>query len=130
MIDVSEHKQLFLDDHAIESTKSIKRTLHKPVKHGPILRAETEIGQFSVQSRNAPQWNSEKCLWEWYYWAYYECPPYGPRANTERRVCCYATSSDLIHWEKPSLNLYEFNGSTDNNICWETFFARRQHFRS
>jgi hypothetical protein len=30
---------------------------------------------------------------------------------------CYAVSSDGINWEKPSLGLTEFNGSTDNNIC-------------
>ena len=29
---------------------------------------------------------------------------------------CYATSSDGIHWKKPSLGLTTFRGSTDNNI--------------
>src|SRR5450432_3311807 len=41
---------------------------------------------------------------------------YGPLQNTigyERINCviCYATSKDGIHWEKPSLKLFEFNGS-------------------
>ena len=30
--------------------------------------------------------------------------------------CCYATSTDGIHWDKPDLGLIEFNGSTHNNI--------------
>ena len=30
--------------------------------------------------------------------------------------CEYATSSDGIHWTKPSLGLVSFNGSTENNI--------------
>lgn len=29
---------------------------------------------------------------------------------------CYAESADGIHWTKPNLGLFEFNGSTDNNI--------------
>ncbi len=30
--------------------------------------------------------------------------------------CCYAESSDGIHWRKPNLGLHEFKGSTANNI--------------
>lgn len=29
---------------------------------------------------------------------------------------CYATSNDGIHWQKPSLGLFAFNGSNNNNI--------------
>lgn len=29
---------------------------------------------------------------------------------------CYARSKDGVHWEKPSLGIYSYNGSTDNNI--------------
>lgn len=32
--------------------------------------------------------------------------------------CCYAESNDGIHWNKPNLGLYEFNGSRDNNIVF------------
>jgi hypothetical protein len=32
--------------------------------------------------------------------------------------CCYAESSDGIHWIKPKLGLYEFRGSKDNNIVF------------
>lgn len=33
-------------------------------------------------------------------------------------VTCYAESKDGIHWERPNLGLFEFNGSKDNNIIW------------
>ena len=33
-------------------------------------------------------------------------------------VTCYAESRDGIHWTRPSLGLFEFNGSKDNNIVW------------
>jgi hypothetical protein len=29
---------------------------------------------------------------------------------------CYATSEDGIHWQKPSLGIYEYNGTKDNNL--------------
>jgi len=32
---------------------------------------------------------------------------------------CYAESTDGIQWKKPKLGLFEFEGSTDNNIIWK-----------
>lgn len=36
-----------------------------------------------------------------------------------REVTCYAESKDGIHWTKPELGLFEFNGSKQNNIVWD-----------
>lgn len=98
MIDPKKHRQLFLDDFALESMKGTTRTLHSPKKWGPVINGK------GVQSRSCPQWNSEKKLWEWWY--------FGEHAY-------YATSEDGEHWEKPSLGLYESNGSKDNNIAFD-----------
>ena len=38
---------------------------------------------------------------------------------THREVACYAESNDGIHWTKPNLGLFEFNGSKQNNIIWD-----------
>ena len=35
-------------------------------------------------------------------------------------VVCYAVSADGIHWTRPDLGLFAFNGSKHNNIVWET----------
>ena len=32
---------------------------------------------------------------------------------------CYATSKDGFHWEKPTLNLVEYEGSKENNIIFQ-----------
>ncbi len=74
-IDPVRHKQLFLDDHAVESMSGVKRTLHRPDKPGPVLRPDRSLGQTALQSRSVPQWNSEKGLWEWWYWAMYDSLP-------------------------------------------------------
>ena len=44
--------------------------------------------------------------------------PEGAR-DTHREVTCYAESRDGIHWAKPALGLFEFNGSKANNIVWD-----------
>jgi len=36
-----------------------------------------------------------------------------------REVACYAQSDDGVHWTKPNLGLFEFNGSKQNNIVWD-----------
>lgn len=52
---------------------------------------------------------------------YYRGSHYDTKARrpAHREVTCYAESRDGIHWEKPSLGLYEFDGSKENNIVWD-----------
>ena len=38
---------------------------------------------------------------------------------THREVTCYAQSKDGVHWTKPALGLFEFQGSKKNNIVWD-----------
>ncbi|MCH2130886.1 MAG: hypothetical protein MK179_17215 [Pirellulaceae bacterium] len=35
-----------------------------------------------------------------------------------QRIICYAESDDGIHWRKPNLGLFEWNGSRENNIIF------------
>ncbi len=41
-----------------------------------------------------------------------------PSDNAEEQVTCYAESSDGIHFDRPNLRLYDFNGARDNNIVY------------
>ena len=38
---------------------------------------------------------------------------------THREVTCYAESKDGIRWTKPNLGIFEWEGSSDNNIVWD-----------
>lgn len=86
LINPKKHRQLFLDDFAVESVEGAVRTLHSPKKWGVVLHSDGN------QSRSCPQWNSEKKLCEWWYFGQHSY---------------YAVSEDGEHWEKPALGLYE-----------------------
>ena len=47
---------------------------------------------------------------------------YTGRDRGGRTFMVYAQSSDGIHWEKPSLGVFDYEGSRDNNIVIEDFW--------
>ena len=80
LLDATTYRQLFLDDHAVESTQGVVRRLHQPERQGPVLKPDRSRQQTLVQSASVPQWNPEKDLWEWWYLCFYDAAPYqGPR---------------------------------------------------
>ena len=124
LLDAGNHKQLFLDDHAVESTWGVVRRLHQPERQGPVLKADRSRQQTLVQSNSVPQWNPEKDLWEWWYAVFADAAPYPPVSGD----VYYATSTDGVGWDRPALSLYEWRGSTDNNLAYHSkidFLRRR-----
>ena len=115
MIEPDRHKQLFLDDGAIESMSGVERVLHRPKKHGIVLAPDLSRGQTSVQTRSAPQWNPETGLWEWWYWALSKGRLYG----REARVNHISVSPDGVDWEPLECGLYEWQGSRANSVAWD-----------
>jgi hypothetical protein len=109
LIDPKAHKQLFLDDHAIDRTFAIKRNMHKPTRKGAVITPERAIGQTRTAAWSPPLWNPDISLWEWWYKGHYD--------ETGNFMNQYATSEDGINWDRPSLGLYEWQGSKDNNIA-------------
>ncbi len=59
---------------------------------------------------------------------YYEAYSDYERGDFSARLC-YAESEDALHWDKPSLGLLPFQGSTDNNIVYahEIALGRSAH---
>ncbi|MCL0099335.1 hypothetical protein M1O55_00480 [Dehalococcoidia bacterium] len=120
-IDLGQHKQLFLDNRAVEATSGVVRRIHQPKNRRPVLQPDRSIHQVLVQSNSAPQWNPEKHLWEWWYLAFYDKAPYqGLTGSPDWGDIHYATSKDGVHWEQPSLGLYEWRGSLENNLAYHS----------
>jgi len=55
------------------------------------------------------------------YRMYYRGSHFDDKAKraTHEEVTCYAESKDGVHWTKPELGLFEFDGSKKNNIVWD-----------
>ncbi len=43
----------------------------------------------------------------------------GPLKMAHSEVTCYAESRDAVHWTKPELGLFDWEGSKANNIIWQ-----------
>ena len=118
-IDPYPHRQLFLDDHAVEESSGVRRVLHQPERLGAILKPDVSRDQMALQSKSPPWWNPELGVWEWWYWAMYDEVP-GQMYASEGRVSHYATSTDGVNWDTPPLGLHELRGSKDNNVAYDT----------
>ena len=113
--DIHSRLELFVEDSLIEKV-SPPATLHQ---HQPTPR---EV----VLVTDAPwEGNTSACftvfrdndIYRMYYRAAHSVE--SPTQTRHPDFSCYAESKDGIHWRKPRLGLFEFQGSTDNNIIWK-----------
>jgi hypothetical protein len=114
-ISVGSQRELFADGYLVEELKGdASLQLQKPKPKEVVLTADkpwegNTSAYFTIFQ--------DGDLYRMYY--------RGSHFNEEtkqaahREVTCYAESKDGIHWEKPALGLFEFNGSKQNNIVWD-----------
>lgn len=105
-INIGSRLQLFVDDWLVYVATNTLLTLHHPSPAEVALEFDATwegptAAYFTVLEDDDR------------FKMYYRCH------NDENEKTCYAESIDGIHWNKPSLGLFEVNGSTDNNIVWE-----------
>jgi len=113
-ISLGTRLELLVDDFLIDKATDVTWQVHRPVPKEVVLVT------------NEP-WEGNTCGYYTIfqdgdrYRMYYRGSHYDTEQKraTHREVTCYAESRDGIHWEKPRLRLFEFNGSTDNNIVWD-----------
>ena len=100
--------QLFLDDTWIEESYRLERVWESAeVYPEPVLRPEMpweghQVVMFGSVFRDAAGWRM-------YYMTYNRPAP---------SLLCLAYSSDGLHWERPKLGLFEYQGSKANNIVF------------
>jgi len=122
-LDIGSRLELFVDDYLIESMNGVQLRLHSPRSAGQVLAFdrpwEGNTSLYSTVFRDGD-------IYRLYYRGSSH-PDYVVRPLMETgeevvpshpQVTCYAESRDGIHWERPSLGLYEFDGSRDNSIVW------------
>lgn len=114
-IDIGSRRELLVDDALVES-----------LSPGLSFEAQQPTPQEVIITTDEP-WEGNTCA---YYTIFKDGDLYrmyyrGSHADEKTQkslhpeVTCYAESVDGIHWTKPKLGLFEYNGSKENNIVWD-----------
>ena len=114
---VGKKVELFLDDYLITSAENSVRHLIKPTPHpeNPLLAGDRPWENGMLAFPSVRYVDGEFRMW---YLATGLVQPSreGRVPYTDSGFICYATSTDGIHWTKPTLGHIEFRGSRENNI--------------
>jgi len=107
--------ELFLDDHLVEMAASVTRTIHRPDKHraNPVMRPE-KWWEGTHLLPYAALYDQEESVFKLWYRAGAARPEHyidGHAAYT-----AYATSTDAVHWERPTLGVMDFAGRRDHSV--------------
>ncbi|MAG35065.1 MAG: hypothetical protein CL878_02280 [Dehalococcoidia bacterium] len=107
---------LFLDLAAVDERQNVVHRVMEATKHpsNPVLPLGDVHEWDAMQAR---PWEARTVLHDDEE-GLFKCWYAGTDLSTDRWWAVgYATSEDGVHWEKPRLGLYEYNGNRDNNIC-------------
>ncbi len=115
-IDIGSRLELFVDDYLIDSMDGTELKLNKPVGREIVLQHdrpwEGSVTWCPVVVKDGDRYR----MW-------YRAGSDKPRPGQQTKVFytnAYAESTDGINWERPGLGMYEFDGSTDNNILMDS----------
>ncbi|NND07336.1 MAG: hypothetical protein HKN87_13245 [Saprospiraceae bacterium] len=114
-LDIGSRLELFVDDHLIDQLNgdAIAR-MHHPIAREVVIRHD-KPWEGSGSGYHSIFHDGEK--YRMYYKSWQHTAS-SDSSNQHPLFCAYATSMDGIHWEKPNLGLYKFQGSKDNNIVF------------
>lgn len=108
MVSIQSRLELFVDGFLVDNmTGDVERRLHHPQPQEPVLTLDRP--------------------WEGPFCAYFAVVPaeggvrlyYRGCGDLKREVTCVAESKDGIHFTRPSLGLFEWEGSRENSIVWK-----------
>jgi len=117
VIEIGSRRELFVDDHLIERLKGkAQQRLNHPVAREIAIVHDAPWEGTSSGYHTVFQDGDR-------YRMYYRGSQIAVKdgrliTNQHPEFYCYAESPDGIHWSKPDLGLFEYNGSKHNNIVW------------
>ena len=104
---INSRLELFVDDWLIEEMNGVSLQMHSPIPQEVVLEFnqpwEGSISYDPVVMKEGDRYR----LW------YRGC---GSESTWEDQCTAYAESADGVHWERPTLGIFEFNGNRENNI--------------
>lgn len=112
-LDIADRLELFVDDYLIaDVTGDVSRQLVRPEpKEVVFVTDEPWEGNTSGYYSLFRDGDMYRMIYRG--WQHDE-----QMKAVHKEVTCCAESSDGIHWTKPSLGLFAWDGSKDNNIVW------------
>ena len=112
-IEIGNRLELFVDDHLIDKIDGdVRQQLLKPEPKEVVFVADEP---WEGNTSGYYTFFQDGDLYRMIYrgWQHDE-----QKKAAHKEVTCYAESKDGIHWTKPKLGLFEWNGSKENNIVW------------
>ncbi|MSP13045.1 MAG: hypothetical protein EXR62_08805 [Chloroflexi bacterium] len=108
---VGKQRQLFVDDEIIASLDHVRRVMHAPAKFpgNPVLARQEPWEYLMPYIYGTVMRDPDTGLFKMWY-------NIMTLNEGDTWHLCYATSPDGIHWERPRLGLFDFQGSKDNNL--------------
>jgi len=117
-INVASHKQLFIDDRFIESSKGIKRMMNSPKKAGMAMQPIREREGPRVSVSSVLEVDGEYRM----YYSLYVPEEWlkrdwsGDIPGYVRHMICLATSQDGINWQRKRVGLFNIGAGSDNAV--------------
>ncbi len=115
ILNIGSQRELFVDDHLISRMNNLEFRMHSPVVRETVMLYdqpwEGSGSDFQTVFKDGN-------IFRMYYMAAQLTYAGGSKFGGHPVFACYAESKDGIHWTKPDLELFEFNGSKKNNIIW------------
>ncbi len=110
---VGSAKQVFIDDRFFDSADGVELTMNPPRKTGErLIVSDRPWESFLVNAYVTVMEDGGR------YRLWYEGYTKDQPGDLHARLC-YAESRDGIHWVKPELGVYDYEGSTANNIVFD-----------
>lgn len=107
-VSIGSNRQLFIDDFLIGEGRGVHLKVNRPAPTGErCVTPEKPWESFAVLAYNSVL-EDEGIFKMWY----------DAIANDGSRWCCYATSHDGVHWEKPNLGIVPFHGENNTNVVF------------
>lgn len=107
---IGNRVEMFVDDYLIDRMEQTYLKLNPPERKEIVLSMERPweglgSGVYSCVFKDGDKFKM-------YYRGTFDISS----DKSQGQSCCYAESTDGIHWERPDLGIYELHGSTRNNI--------------
>lgn len=109
---MSMTRTLFIDDQCIRHRYNLTRTIHPAQKYSknPIMIPE-QVWEGPIVPSTV-LYDEDTQRFKMWYLTHARVP-----GVDSTYVSCLATSADGIHWERPEIGTYEYEGSRANNLC-------------